>query len=161
MATVAPQVGHLLVQGDGHAVKAGVQQRLERPQLGGEAVAGMDARHAAKVRTAEGGTKSSMLTDQGDGTRPRRQGVDALGEGHADHRANGVAGPTRPTSGFQLGHKLVDLRACRAVPRSVPRPSAVVQSVRPWRSLLLVQTPEGANLAGSPLISPLNSRLRV
>jgi hypothetical protein len=43
------------MQGGGHAAKSGVQQRLERPQLGREAVAGMDARHAARVRAADGG----------------------------------------------------------------------------------------------------------
>ena len=52
----------LLVQGGGQAVDAGVQQRLELPQLGGEAVAGMDARDTCRVGAAERSAQSGMLS---------------------------------------------------------------------------------------------------
>jgi hypothetical protein len=103
------KVGHLLVQGDGHPVKAGVQQRLERPQLGREAVAGVDTRDAGNVGTSEGGAEGGVLADQGDGAGPGRQGVEALGEGHADHGADRVAGSARPAGRLKLSDKLVDL----------------------------------------------------
>jgi hypothetical protein len=107
------KVGHLLVQGGGHPVKAGVQQRLERPQLDGEAVAGMHARHAGNVGAAQGGAEGGVLADQGDGTGPSRQGVEALGQRHADHGADRVAGPTRPAGRRKLVHKLGDLGAVK------------------------------------------------
>lgn len=52
-----------------------------------------------------------MLADQGNGARPRWQGVERLGERHADHRANRVARAAGPAGGLQLSHKLGDLRA--------------------------------------------------
>jgi hypothetical protein len=51
------------VQGSGHAVQAGIKQRLERPQLGGEAVAGVHARHAGNVRVAKGHAQGGVLAD--------------------------------------------------------------------------------------------------
>jgi len=58
---VGAQLGELGVQRGGHAVKAGVQQRLELPQLRGEAVAGMHARHAGSVGAADSGTEGGVL----------------------------------------------------------------------------------------------------
>jgi hypothetical protein len=101
------------VEAGGHAVKAGVQQRLERPQLGGEAVAGMNARDTGNVRATEGGAQGGVLAHQGDGSRPGRQGVKRLRQRHADHRADRVAGSSRPAGRRQFGHKLVDLRAVK------------------------------------------------
>src|SRR6266487_1534584 len=72
------QLRELLVRGGGHAVHAGVQERLEPAQLGGEAVAGMHARDASRVGAAERGTQGGMLSDQSDGAGPRRQRVEAL-----------------------------------------------------------------------------------
>jgi hypothetical protein len=103
------QFGDLLVQRGGHAVKAGVQQRPELLQLGGEPVAGMHARDAGNVRAAKGHAQGGVLADQGDGARPGRQGVEVLGQGHTDHRTDRVAGTTGPAGRFQLGHKLANL----------------------------------------------------
>jgi hypothetical protein len=99
------------MQCGGHAIQAGIQQRLERPELGGKAVAGVHARHAGNVRAAKRHAKCGVLADQGHGARPGRQRVDVLGERHADHRADRVAGTAGPAGSFQLVHELGDLRA--------------------------------------------------
>jgi hypothetical protein len=99
------------MQAGGHPVKAGVQQRLERPQLGGEAVAGMHAGHIGRLRATKGGAEGGVLGDQGDGAGPGRQRVEALGQGHADHGADRVAGPSRPAGRRKLAHELSDLGA--------------------------------------------------
>jgi hypothetical protein len=52
-----------------------------------------------------------MLGDQGDGAGPRRERVERLRQGHADHRADRVAGPTGPAGRLKLGDKPADLRA--------------------------------------------------
>jgi hypothetical protein len=105
------QLGELLVQRRSYAVNAGVQQRLEPAELGGEAVAGMHARHAGHIGAADGGAQGVVLADQSDGAGPGRQGVERLGQGHADHGAEWVAGPPRPAGRREFGHELGDLRA--------------------------------------------------
>jgi len=108
MATVAPQVGHLLVQGDGHAVKAGVQQRLEGAELGGEAVAGIDARNLAA--TGNSRSEGGVFANECNGPGPGRDCVDRLAERHADHRPDRIAGAAGPASLLKFGHKLADFR---------------------------------------------------
>jgi len=138
----------MLVQGGGHAVKAGVQQRLERPELAAEPVETMDARRISGMGAAEGGTECGVLADQRDGAGPGRQRVDAPGEHHADHHANRVAGPTRPAGCRKLGHELVDLGA-------VEQRRNLYGIRARWYGLSghgghisLVQTPGGSRLAG-------------
>jgi hypothetical protein len=86
----------------GHTVNAGIHQRLERSELGGEPVTSMDARHVGNLRATQGGAEGGVLSDQGDGTGPGRQRIDALGERHTDHCANRIARPTRPAGRFKL-----------------------------------------------------------
>jgi hypothetical protein len=145
------QLGKLLVQGGGHAVNAGVQQRLEPAQLGREAVAGMHTRHACRVGAAEGGTEGVMLADQCNGARLGRRGVERLRQRHADHRADRVAGPARPAGGRKLSHEGVDLRA-------VEQHRKLHSIGTPWYGqsghggyVSLVLTPGGYRLAGVAL----------
>jgi hypothetical protein len=99
------------MQRGSHAVKAGVQQRLELPQLGGEPVASVDARHVGRVGAAKRGAEGGVLADQGNGTGPSRQGVKGLGERHANHGTDRVAGSAGPAGRRQLADELSDLRA--------------------------------------------------
>jgi len=63
----------------------------------------MDAGHVGRVGVADGGPEGSVLADQGDGTGPGRQGVEALDEAGPDERASAVSLAARPA-------KLVNLR---------------------------------------------------
>jgi hypothetical protein len=150
------QFGELLVQGGGHAVHADVQQRLELPQLGGEPVASVDTRHAGRAGAAERRAEGGVPGDQGNRARPRRQGVEALGERHANHHANRVARAASPARGRKLADELGDLGAVEQLGK--------LYGVRaPWYGRIghggyvsLVLTPGGANLAGVTLVGDID-----
>ena len=73
----------------------------------------MHAGHIGRVGATDGRAKGGMLRDEGDGAGPGRQGVEALDQRHANHRADRVAGPSRPAGRRKLAHKLGDLRGVK------------------------------------------------
>ena len=73
--------------------------------LRGESVAGVQARG----RTQDG-PQGGVVSHQGHGPGPGRQGVEGLDQSHADHRPDGVAGSPGPAGGFQVGDQAPDLR---------------------------------------------------
>ncbi len=77
-------------------------------QLGCEAVAGIHRGHLA-VR-GDHDRQRRVLAHQGDDARPRRQSVERLGERHADHRPERVAGTPSPAGRLKLVYESGDLR---------------------------------------------------
>jgi hypothetical protein len=73
-------------------------------QLGSEAIRGVGARHV-RGRTADGGAQGTVLTDERDSARPRRNGVDRLGEGHPDHPPDRISRPLGPARRLKLRHE--------------------------------------------------------
>lgn len=97
-----------LVERGGHTADTGVEQWPERAELRGEAVAGV---HGGGLTVAcDGKSERRVLAHERHGAGPRRDRVDRLGERHADHRADWVAGATGPARRLQLGGKGRDLR---------------------------------------------------
>jgi hypothetical protein len=101
-AMLRPYPGSCALQTSGHAVDAGGEHVGVLTELGGEAVAGVDARHV-RGRTADGGAQGTVLTDKRDGASPRRNGVDRLGKGHPDHPPDRVSRPPGPARRLKLG----------------------------------------------------------
>lgn len=52
---------------------------------------------------------SPVLADQGDGLRPSRDCIEALGQTEPDHRADRVPRPTSPAGRFQVSNQPLDL----------------------------------------------------
>lgn len=84
---------------------AGVKQFRVRAELRGEAVAG---EHGGSF-AADGLAKRGVLAHERHRASPRRDAVKALGERHADHRAERVAGASRPPRLVKLGDQPPDL----------------------------------------------------
>ncbi len=134
----------------GHAVKAGGEQIAVGPEFGREAVAGVYGRHVVCVPpgTGDGCPQSGVFPDESHGTRPRRHGVQALGERHPDHAADRVAGTPRPARRLKLGNQRPNLGRVKQGPdlSGVGGPWYLGRGHR--GAIPLVQSPGGSRLAG-------------
>jgi hypothetical protein len=104
---VCPVARQLRVQPFDNGVDAPLDHRPVLPQLFGEAVGGIDARRLAFA--VERTLQRPVLADQGDGLRPGRQRIQALGQAQPDHRADRVAGTARPARPLKLGNQMPNL----------------------------------------------------
>jgi hypothetical protein len=84
----------LRVQRRRHPVKAAREHVAVGPELGREAIAGVDGWHRGTA--SDGGAQGRVLGDQRHDARPRRNGVEAFRERHPDQRADRVAGTPGP-----------------------------------------------------------------
>lgn len=99
---LSPKVRVPGLEGGQHASYRRVEHRLIAAELHGEPIAGVHARGAAKR-----GLQRRVLCHQSGGATPRRDRVEALDEGHADHRTGRVAGAPGPPRGLKLRASLV------------------------------------------------------
>jgi hypothetical protein len=101
---VLAHAGHQLVQPGGHAVEARGERGGVFAQPRGEAVA-----RPLRGNRAERIPQRGVLGHEPDGAAPSRERVHALDESHPDHRADWVAGATRPARRLKLSHERLNL----------------------------------------------------
>ena len=125
---------------------AGVEQIGVGAELRREAVASPMARRFA--RASDCLSQRVMLADQGDGAGPRRDAVDRLGERHAHHRAERVAGTAGPPRLLKLSDESPDLRGVEESCNLGRRRARWYLRTVHGASLSVGQTPGRANAAG-------------
>jgi hypothetical protein len=136
------------VKRSGYTIQAGVEQRLEPPQLRPEAVAGPLRGNVLSGGAPEREAKGSVLAHERDGAGPRRDGVHRLGERHADHGTERVAGAAGPARGLKLGDEPTDLGGVEESYKLGGRAWWYLRTVH-GGAISVVQAPGSANCAGA------------
>lgn len=103
---VSPQARKRGLEGADHTVKTLRQNDAVLPQLGGEAVAGPEARAAA-----QGFLQALVVADEGVGACPGRDVVERLDQARSNEDTSAVTFPPCPGEGIQLGDELGDFGA--------------------------------------------------